>query len=134
MSIPRANKQKLRRRIKILSAVIKLVLLLVILIAVPIYIYFFHYDLIERFSNIENVNALFREYRAESVLFYIVAQILQVVICIIPGQCLQFAAGYIYGFWIGYLLSLLGAAIGTVLTYYIARVLGHDAMHLIFGE
>ncbi|MDY2680331.1 MAG: VTT domain-containing protein, partial [Lentihominibacter sp.] len=47
---------------------------------------------------------------------------------------LQFAAGYIYGFWIGYLLSLLGAAIGTVLTYYIARVLGHDAMHLIFGE
>lgn len=44
------------------------------------------------------------------------------------------AAGYMYGFWIGYLLSLVGAAIGTVLTYYIARLLGHDAMHLIFGE
>ena len=112
----------------------KLVLLLVILIAVPVYIYFFHYDLIERFSNMENVNALFREYKAESVLFYIGAQILQIVICIIPGQWLQFAAGYIYGFWLGYLLSLVGAAIGTVFTYYIARILGHDAMHLIFGE
>lgn len=134
MSISRANKQKLRRRIKIISAVMKLVLLLVILIAVPVYIYFFHYDLIERFSNMENVNALFREYKAESVLFYIGAQILQIVICIIPGQWLQFAAGYIYGFWLGYLLSLVGAAIGTVFTYYIARFLGHDAMHLIFGE
>ena len=134
MSISRANKQKLRRRIKIISAVMKLVLLLVILIAVPVYIYFFHYDLIERFSNMENVNALFREYKAESVLFYIGAQILQIVICIIPGQWLQFAAGYIYGFWLGYLLSLVGAAIGTVFTYYIARILGHYAMHLIFGE
>lgn len=134
MGISRANKQKLRKRIKIISAIIKLVLLLVILIAIPVYIYFFHYDLIERFSNMENVNALFREYRAESVLFYLGAQILQIVICIIPGQWLQFAAGYIYGFWIGYLLSLVGAAIGTVFTYYIARLLGHDAMHLIFGE
>ena len=39
-----------------------------------------------------------------------------------------------WGFWLGYLYSLIGALIGSVLTYYIARILGHDAMHLIFGE
>ena len=39
-----------------------------------------------------------------------------------------------WGFWLGFLYSLIGALIGSVLTYYIARILGHDAMHLIFGE
>lgn len=39
-----------------------------------------------------------------------------------------------YGFWLGYLYSLIGAFLGSVLTYYIAKILGHDAMHLTFGE
>lgn len=134
MTNSRVRKQKLRKKIKVITAIIKLALLLVILIAVPVYIYFFHHDIIERFSDMQNVKALFAEYRTESVFFYIAAQIIQIVICIIPGQWLQFAAGYMYGFWIGYILSLVGAALGTVLTYYIARLLGHDAMHLIFGE
>ena len=73
-------------------------------------------------------------YKAQSVFIYIGSQILQIVICIIPGQWLQFAAGYMYGFWLGYLYSLIGAFLGSVLTYYIAKILGHDAMHLIFGE
>ena len=68
------------------------------------------------------------------MFIYIGSQILQIVICIIPGQWLQFAAGYMYGFWLGYLYSLIGAFLGSVLTYYIAKILGHDAMHLIFGE
>lgn len=108
--------------------------MLVILIAIPLYIYFFQHDLIEQFSDMDTINALFKEYKTQSVIVYIAAQILQIVICIIPGQWLQFAAGYMYGFWLGYLLSLVGAALGTVLTYYIARLLGNDAMHLIFGE
>ena len=82
----------------------------------------------------ENVRALFAQYKAQSVLFYILAQVMQIVICVIPGQWLQFTAGYMWGFWLGYLYSLIGALIGSVLTYYIARILGHDAMHLIFGE
>ena len=82
----------------------------------------------------ENVEAFFNDYKAQSVFIYIGTQILQIVICIIPGQWLQFAAGYMYGFWLGYLYSLIGAFLGSVLTYYIAKILGHDAMHLIFGE
>ena len=101
---------------------------------IPAYIYFFRHDLIENFSSLENVNAFFQQYKTQSIFAYIGAQILQIVICIIPGQWLQFAAGYIYGFWLGLLYSLIGAFLGSILTYYIARLLGHDAMHLIFGE
>ena len=128
------RKAELRKKIKIFSAVFKMLLFLAIIVGIPLYLYFFQKDLIHDFSSMQNVRALFARYKAQSVLFYILAQMLQIVICIIPGQWLQFTAGYMWGFWLGYLYSLIGALIGSVLTYYIARFLGHDAMHLIFGE
>lgn len=134
MAISTERKTKIRKRIKTFSAIFKLALLLVILIGLPLYIYFFHRDFINNFSSQENIEVFLNEYKAQSVFIYIGSQILQIVICIIPGQWLQFAAGYMYGFWLGYLYSLAGAFLGTIITYYVARVLGHDAMHLIFGE
>ena len=134
MSLSTSKKNKARKKIKMFGIIFKFALLLFILIGLPFYIYFFQHDLIENFSNMENVNAFFAEYKTRSVFIYIGMQIVQIVICIIPGQWLQFASGYMYGFWLGYLYSLIGAFLGSVLTYYIAKLLGHDAMHLIFGE
>lgn len=134
MHMNKRRKETIHRKIKIISTVLKFTLLIFIVAGLPVYIYFFHPEVIDTVSSMENVNALFKQYRAESILVYIGAQILQIIICIIPGQCLQFAAGYMYGFWLGFLFSLIGAAIGSVITYYLARLLGHDAMHLIFGE
>ena len=128
------RKDKIHKRIKVISTILKFALLLLILIGLPLYIYFFEPQLIDSMSSMENVNALFEHYHAESILVYIGAQILQIIICVIPGQWLQFAAGYMYGFWLGFLYSIIGAAIGSVVTYYLAKLLGRDAMHLIFGE
>lgn len=128
------RKDKLHKRIKLFSTILKSALLLFILVGLPLYIYFFQPELIDAMSSMESVNHFFRQYRTESVFVYIGAQIAQIVICIIPGQWLQFAAGYMYGFWLGFLFSLIGAAIGSILTYYLAKLLGRDAMHLIFGE
>lgn len=80
------------------------------------------------------MNAYLEQYKAASVLIYIALQVIQVVISVIPGQILQFAAGYVYGFPIGTLLSLLGIALGTIITFYMARFLGKEAMHVLFGE
>lgn len=128
------RKDKIHKRIKVISTILKFALLLLIIIGLPLYIYFFEPQLIDSMSSVENVNALFEHYHAESILVYIGAQILQIIICVIPGQWLQFAAGYMYGFWLGFLYSIIGAAIGSVVTYYLAKLLGRDAMHLIFGE
>ncbi len=128
------QKDKLKKRFKIFSAVFKLLLLLTIIIGVPAYIFFFDHEVIDRFSSIEDIEAFFNEYKTQSVLIYLGLQILQIIICVIPGQGLQFVAGYMYGFWLGYLYSLIGACIGSIITYYIARILGHDAMVLFFGE
>ena len=128
------RKDKIHKRIKVISTILKFALLLLIIIGLPLYIYFFEPQLIDSMSSMENVNALFEHYHAESILVYIGAQILQIILCVIPGQWLQFAAGYMYGFWLGFLYSIIGAAIGSVVTYYLAKLLGRDAMHLIFGE
>lgn len=128
------RKDKLHKKIKLFSTILKFALLIFILVGLPLYIYFFQPELIDTMSSLESVNQFFRQYRTQSMFVYIGAQIVQIVICIIPGQWLQLAAGYMYGFWLGFLFSLIGAAIGSVLTYYIAKLLGRDAMHMIFGE
>lgn len=124
---------KLDKRRKIL-AVLKLIALAVIIVGVPLYIYFFHHDLIDSFSNIKELEQTIRSYRSQSILIYIAAQVIQVVLSVIPGQALQFAGGYLFGTLLGLLFSVIGIAIGSTLAYYVARILGRDAVHLFFSK
>lgn len=130
----RKEKREYHKRVKMIASVLKLAALAVILVAVPCYIYFFHHDLLESMSDLRNVEFWLLQYKKQSALVYIGAQIIQIIVCVIPGQALQIAAGYLYGFWIGYGLSILGAFLGSVLVFYLARLLGYDAMHILFGE
>ena len=128
------NKDAAKEKRKRILAVLKLAIFAVILIGIPLYIYFFQHDLIESFSDIKELENTLRSYRRESMIIYVAAQILQVVLSVIPGQALQFAGGYLFGFLLGLLLSVIGIAIGSALAYYIARILGRDAIHMFFGE
>ena len=118
---------------KILS-VIKLLILLTIVIGLPLYIYFENPALIEQFRTMEGVNEYLSRYKTSSIFVFIGLQIVQIIISIIPGQFIQFAGGYAYGFWLGYLFAMIGIAIGTVFTFYLARILGKGALHVLFGE
>ncbi len=115
-------------------SVLKLTLLIGITLGVPAYIFFAHPEIIERFNTFEGVNDFLQQYKAASILVYIGLQIVQIVISVIPGQFMQFAGGYAYGFWFGYVFSILGIAVGSSIAFGLARVLGRDAMHLLFGE
>ncbi len=128
------TKDNVRRRIKILSTILKFALLLIIVVGIPVYIYFCHHEVIEYMSSMDNINALFEEYKGYSILVYIIGQIIQIIICVIPGQWLQFAAGYAFGFWPGLLFSLIGAALGAVISYYLAKLLGQGILYLLFDE
>ena len=50
--------------------------------------------------------------------------ILQVFLAFIPGQALMVACGYLYGFWMGFLLSWLSLAVGGDLAFVLARRYG----------
>jgi uncharacterized membrane protein YdjX (TVP38/TMEM64 family) len=115
-------------------SIIKLAALFVIVVVLPIFLIICRPELLENFKSKEAIDALVERYRSVSAIFFLGAQIIQIVISVIPGQAIQIAAGYTYGFWLAYFVSMGGALLGTVITYYIARFLGRDAMHLIFGE
>lgn len=128
------RKNRAKARIKRWMTLAKLLLLLALIIGLPLYMIFFQREFISQFNSLESVRDYLQRYEAASVLAYIGIQILQIVICVIPGQAMQFAAGYVYTFWFGYLYSIIGAALGTIITFYLARFLGKDAIHLIFDE
>lgn len=128
------SKEKRKNIAKKVLAILKFALLLGILVGIPLYIYFFQKDLIETFSSFDSIKDYFNDNKLRVMVSYLLLQCLQIVICIIPGQGLQFAVGYFYGIPIGFALSIAGALIGSIVTYYLAKVLGHDAVHLFFGE
>jgi uncharacterized membrane protein YdjX (TVP38/TMEM64 family) len=126
--------EKAKKTFKTLLAVLKFALLIGIVVGVPLLIWLRNPDIIHKVDSIEKVNAFLDEYQGKAALVYIVLQIAQVIISIIPGQPIQFAAGYAFSFFLGFLLSIIGIAIGTVLTFYLGRLLGKDMIYLIFGE
>lgn len=128
------RRRKVKARIKIAITILKLIILLVVVVGIPLYITIYHREFISQFDSLDTVNAYLEKYKTASVFVYIGIQIMQIVVSIVPGQPMQFAAGYAYAFGLGYLYSIIGAAIGTILTFYLARSLGKDALHLIFGE
>ncbi len=115
-------------------SIAKLLLLLLLLIAIPILLIQRCPQLLSQFRNIEALNAFLDRYKMAGGFIYVGLQILQIMIPVIPGQALQLAAGYMYHFFPGLFLSLLGIGLGTVISFTIARVLGHDAMVLLFGQ
>jgi uncharacterized membrane protein YdjX (TVP38/TMEM64 family) len=119
---------------KLFLSLLKLLVLVLIILVLPIYFYLEYPELIKQFSTMEGVNHFLDQYKTASIFVYIGLQISQIVISIIPGQFIQFAGGYAYSFWFGYLYSIIGIGIGTAISFLLARVLGRDALHFLFGE
>ena len=126
--------EKRRKQIRTFVSALKLVVLFSIVIGVPVYVYFSYPELIDRFKSLDEINKLLVQYKTASIFIYIGLQIFQIIVSVLPGQALQFAAGYAYHFWLGFLYSIIGIAVGTVITFYLARLLGKDALLVIFGE
>ncbi|MDD6042695.1 MAG: VTT domain-containing protein [Eubacteriaceae bacterium] len=122
------------RRLQIVLSIIKLMILIGITVAVPLYIYFYHYDFITRFKSLEDVTEFLMPYKFASIFIYIGLQAVQIIISVLPGQAFQFAAGYLYTFFPGLLFSVIGAVLGTTCSFYLAKILGQNAIHILFSE
>ena len=59
---------------------------------------------------------------------------LQVVIALIPGEPLEIAAGYAFGFWQGTFLCLLGIFLGSVLVFLLVRRFGTTLVEVFFSR
>ncbi|MBU3091275.1 TVP38/TMEM64 family protein [Clostridium sp. CM028] len=86
------------------------------------YEYYFKYSYILRNPNI--LKEVILSYGNFSVLIFILMQVLQVVVFFIPGEFIQIAGGYIFGAFLGGIISLMGITLGGIIVYLIANSYG----------
>lgn len=60
--------------------------------------------------------------------------IFQVIVAIIPGEPFEIAAGYAFGAVEGTILSIVGAAIGSIITFWLVRLFGMRLVRVFFSE
>jgi uncharacterized membrane protein YdjX (TVP38/TMEM64 family) len=61
-------------------------------------------------------------------LAFVGLQVVQVLVAPIPGQLVGLVSGYLFGFWLGLALTMVGLAVGTVLAIGLARLLGEGVV------
>lgn len=128
------NLKEKNDRKRVVISLVKILFLVTIVIGIPLYIYFFKHDWLAQFKDFSDVLAYLESYKTESIIIYIGLQVIQIIISVIPGQVFQFAAGYLYTFFPSLLFSIIGAFIGTTISFFLARWLGSDFVHLFFGK
>lgn len=57
-------------------------------------------------------------------LLFVLLQVVQVVVSLIPGEPVEIAGGMLFGAMGGFILCMLGLLFGTVLVYYLVRAVG----------
>lgn len=58
----------------------------------------------------------------------------QIVVAVLPGEPVELAAGYLFGFWEGTAICLAGSLAGTLVITALVRALGMRVVRLFFSE
>ncbi len=67
-------------------------------------------------------------------LVFILIQILQVVVFVIPGEVVYFVGGYLYGTFLSSVLSIVGITVGSLICFLLARILGQPFIERIISK
>lgn len=95
-------------------------------IIVPLAVYW--HRLAPLFASPEHVAEMVRGAGLWGPLMVIALQAFQVILAPIPGQAVNFVAGYLFGFWPGVLYSWFGLLIGSAVAMLLARFAGRPVV------
>lgn len=85
-------------------------------------------------SNPDAVHAFVDEHAVLSRLALLVINTLQIVVAVLPGEPVELASGYAFGFWEGTALCLAASAIGSTVVFWAVRRRGREVVGLFFKE
>lgn len=80
------------------------------------------------FSSREQIRSYLMNYGYYSPLIFVFLSIIPVVITPLNHSIFGLAAGFIYGPWIGFLLSWIAKLIGTIVNFLIGRIVGKKTL------
>ncbi|MEJ2734085.1 MAG: TVP38/TMEM64 family protein [Anaerolineae bacterium] len=64
----------------------------------------------------------------------ILLEMIQALLAPVPGQAIEAASGYLYGPWLGALYPLIGMALGSTITFSLARWFGRPLVIRLIGQ
>ena len=96
------------------------------------YEYYFKYSYMLKNPNI--LKSVILSYGNFSILVFILMQVLQVVAFFIPGEFIQIAGGYIFGTFLGGLISLMGITLGSAMVYFISNKYGKPFVDKLISQ
>ena len=89
---------------------------------------------ISRFArNPDEFKEFIEKYGAASRLVFIGIQVLQIIFVFIPGELIELAAGYTFGWLEGTLLCLVGVLLATIPIFYLVRFLGKKLIFIFIS-
>jgi uncharacterized membrane protein YdjX (TVP38/TMEM64 family) len=91
-------------------------------------------QVLEIFKNTEHFRSYILSFNRFGYLIFITFQIIHILIPAIPGEVVQIAGGYTYGFFKGSILLSIGTLIGTILVFYITRFLGYSLVKIFVSK
>lgn len=86
------------------------------------------------FTNRDQLELFIRQSSFWGPLLFIVIQIAQVVIAVIPGGLTCLAGVVFFGPWYGFLYSAVGILIGSCINFYLARRYGEKFIRLFVND
>lgn len=116
---------------KKLVAVLAIVIFVVFCAAVG---YFIGVPMVQLAEDPAEFQALVDSYGAWSRFIFIGMVVLQVIVAFIPGEPIELAAGYAFGFVEGSLLTLAGFLIGSWLVFLLVRKFGVKLVEVFFSR
>ncbi len=67
-------------------------------------------------------------------LVFVLMMSLQIIVAFIPGGPLEITGGFLFGGWLGTILTVTGAVLGTLLVYTLVRKFGRPLVNLFVSE
>ncbi len=111
-----------------------IVLLLIIAAAVVLYIIGKNNGWFAVFESRETMKAYISSFNGWAPVVYFGLQFMQVIISPIPGNLTTLMGGILFGFWQGFLISLIAVVLGSLCAFLLGKAFGRPLVERILGK
>lgn len=116
------------------SFVLKLIGIALLGIIAIIVMIKFYPQIMELISDREKFKDYIQSFGTLGFAVFILFEIIQVIIAIIPGDFFHVSAGFIYGMPMGFVLAYVGELLGALIAFGIAKFFGEDIVKKFVSE
>lgn len=85
-------------------------------------------------DSVDSLQAFIRKFGYTGMLVFIMIQIIQVIIPILPGGISCLGGVIFFGPWLGFLYNYIGICIGSLAVFGIAKTIGRPVLYRMFSE